>query len=299
MHFFIAMICSIVGGAVYQPQEAPSQWVKVTNDGSFKSHLVWSPDGKKLLFTRIHQGKMELCTVKAEKSSEVVALVVPSPNTPHFDGHWSADGKSIVYVHDILQGTDGKLQINEVLADGTGAKILIPHKAFEESPRYSPDGKYLAWVSARDGNQEIYSMELANQKVQRLTQDQGFDNNPNWKPDESRIVFASSRFGNFEICSMKKDGTAVLRLTNDSAMDVWPVYSPDGKAIAFTSNRTGSYNIFVMNEDGSGVRNITNNKSINNFAAWSPDGNRIAFISNLQGSYEVYIKSVLQGRGVE
>ena len=299
MHFFVAMICSIVGGAVFQLQEAPSTLVKVTNDGSFKSHLVWSPDGKKLLFTRIHQGKMELCTVKAEKNSEVVALVIPSPNTPHFDGHWSSDGKSIVYVHDILQGTDGKLQINEVLADGTGAKVLIPHKAFEESPRYSPDGKHLAWVSARDGNQEIYSMELANQKVQRLTQDQGFDNNPNWKPDGSRIVYSSSKFGNFEICSMKKDGTGVLRLTNDSAMDVWPVYSPDGKAIAFTSNRTGSYNIFVMNEDGSGVRNITNNKSINNFAAWSPDGNRIAFISNLQGSYEVYIKSVLQGRGVE
>ena len=293
MHFFVAMICSIVGGAVYQLQDA--SLLKVTNDGSFKSHLVWSPDGKKLLFTRIHQGKMELCTVKAEKSAEVVALVVPSPNTPHFDGHWSSDGKSIVYVHDILQGTDGKLQINEVLTDGTGAKVLITHKAFEESPRYSPDGKHLAWVSTRDGNQEIYSMELDNQKVQRLTQDQGFDNNPNWKPDGSRIVYSSSRFGNFEICSMKKDGTAVLRLTNDSSMDVWPVYSPDGKAIAFTSNRTGSYNIFVMNEDGSGVRNITNNKSINNFAAWSPDGKSIAFISNHQGSYEVYIKSILRG----
>ncbi|NBR05079.1 MAG: hypothetical protein EBT92_04835 [Planctomycetes bacterium] len=289
-------MCGIVGGVVYQVQDSLSDLVKITNDGSFKSHLAWSPDGKKLLFTRIHQGKMELCTVKAEKSAEVVPLVVPSPNTPHFDGHWSADGKSIVYVHDILQGTDGKLQINEVLADGTGAKVLIPHKAFEESPRYSPDGKHIAWVSTRDGNQEIYSLELANQKVQRLTQDQGFDNNPNWKHDGSRIVYSSSRFGNFEICSMKNDGTGVLRLTNDLAMDVWPVYSPNGKAIAFTSNRTGSYNIFVMNEDGSGVRNITNNKSINNFAAWSPDGKMIAFISNFQGSYEVYIKSVLQGK---
>ena len=299
MHFLLAMVCSIAGGSVFQIQDAPLQMVKVTNDGSFKSHLAWSPDGKKLLFTRIHQGKMELCTVKAEKSAEVVPLVVPSPNTPHFDGQWSADGKTVFYVHDILQGTDGKLQINEVLADGTGAKVLIPHKAFEESPRPSPDGKHLAWVSTRDGNQEIYSMELANQKVQRLTQDQGFDNNPNWKPDASRIVYSSSRFGNFEICSMKNDGTGILRLTNDLAMDVWPVYSPGGKAIAFTSNRTGSYNIFVMNEDGSGVRNITNNKSINNFAAWSPDGKMIAFISNLQGSYEVYIKSFVQGRVME
>ena len=296
MHLFVAMMCSLVGGTVYQAPEVVNLFNKITNNGSFKSYLAWSPDGKKLLFTRIHQGKMELCTVKAEKSAEAVALVVPSPNTPHFDGQWSADGKSIVYVHDILQGTDGKLQINEVLADGTGAKVLIAHKAFEESPRPSPDGKHLAWVSTRDGNQEIYSMELANQKVQRLTQDQGFDNNPNWKPDGSRIIFSSSRFGNFEICSMNKDGTGVQRLTNDLAMDVWPVYSPNGKAVAFTSNRTGSYNIFVINEDGTGVRNITNNKATNNFAAWSPDGQKIAFISNIQGSYEVYIKSILQSK---
>jgi len=297
MHFVVAMICSIVGGSVYQIQEAPHLWIKVTNDGSFKSHLAWSPDGSKLLFTRIHQGKMELCTAKAEKGAQVAALVVPPPNTPHFDGHWSHDGKSIVYVHDILQGTDGKLQINEVSADGTGVKVVVPHKAFEESPRLSPDGKHLAWVSTRDGNQEIYAIELANQKVQRLTQEQGFDNNPNWKPDGSRIVFSSSRFGNFEICSMKNDGTGVLRLTNDLAMDVWPVYSPNGKAIAFTSNRTGSYNVFVINEDGTGLKNITNNKAINNFAAWSPDGKKIAFISNIQGSYEVYIHSFLQSKG--
>lgn len=293
MHCLIPMMCVLLGGSVHQVKDDSAVAVKITNDGSFKSHLSWSPDGKKLLFTRIHQGKMELCTAKAENNSEVVPLVVPSPNTPHFDGHWSPDGKSVVYVHDILQGTDGKLQINEVSSDGTGAKVLVPNKAFEESPRLSPDGRQLAWVSTRDGNQEIYSMELGDQKILRLTQDQGFDNNPNWKPDGSRIVFSSSRFGNFEICSMKKDGTGVLRLTNDISIDVWPVYSPNGKSIAFTSNRAGSYNIFVMNEDGTGVRNITNNKAVNNFATWSPDGKKIAFISNSQGSYEIYIQSVV------
>ena len=50
------------------------------------------------------------------------------PSTPHFDGHWSPDGKKIVFVLDILQGTDGKLQINTVNADGTDNKVLIPQQ---------------------------------------------------------------------------------------------------------------------------------------------------------------------------
>src|SRR6185369_6124724 len=94
---------------------------------------------------------------------------------PHFDGYWSPDGKQIVFVYDILQGTDGKLQIDVVNADGTGQKNLLPHKmAFEESPRWSPDGKHIAWTSTRDKNQDIWLMDAAGANLKRLTSDPGF-----------------------------------------------------------------------------------------------------------------------------
>ena len=51
----------------------------------------------------------------------------------------SPDGKAILYVHDSLQGTDGKLHIYKVNADGTDSKVVIPNTAFEESPRWRPD----------------------------------------------------------------------------------------------------------------------------------------------------------------
>jgi TolB protein len=110
----------------------PPAVVRLTKDGDFKQHLQWSPDGKKLLLTRIHEGKMGLWVLSADGSS-LKPLLAPPPDTPHFDGHWSPDGKKVVYVHDTLQGTDGKLQINTVNADGSDGKVLIPHKAFEES----------------------------------------------------------------------------------------------------------------------------------------------------------------------
>src|SRR5205807_9047138 len=95
-------VVSFFGGDADAPKV-----VRLTRDGSFKQHLHWSPDGKRLLCTRIHQGKMGLWTVDAV-SGELKALLPQT--TPHFDGHCSPDGKKIVFVWDTLQGTDGKLQ---------------------------------------------------------------------------------------------------------------------------------------------------------------------------------------------
>src|SRR5207247_5786683 len=121
---------------------------RVSKIGDFLQHLAWSPDGKKFLFTRIHKGKMGLWTMNVDGSE--LAPLLPKEPMPHFDGHWSADGKKIVFVYDKLEGTDGKLRIEVVNADGTEKKTLLPHKAFDEAPRWSPDGKFIDGSSTRE-----------------------------------------------------------------------------------------------------------------------------------------------------
>jgi TolB protein len=273
------------------PTPEPARPVRLTRDGGFKQHLQWSPDGKRFLFTRIHKGKMGLWTMKADGGG-LRLLLEPEPKNPHFDGHFSPDGKRIAFVLDVLHGTEGKLQINLCDGDGGGSRVLIPNKALEESPRFSPDGKRIAWVSTRHGNQEIYSCSADGSDVKRLTNDVALDNNPAWSPDGKRIAFTSARTGNLEIHVMNADGTGVKRLTNHPAMDCWPAWSPDGKRIAFTSNRDGNYEIYVMNADGSGAKNLTRRRGQDNFAAWSPDGKKIAFISNRHGGHDVYVTAL-------
>src|SRR4026209_2354183 len=65
--------------------------LRLTTDGSFKQHLQWSPDGKTMLFTRIHQGEMALWTMPA--AGGAMKRLLPEHKEPHFDGHFSPDGK--------------------------------------------------------------------------------------------------------------------------------------------------------------------------------------------------------------
>src|SRR5262245_38864509 len=123
------------------PTSLGGEPVQRTRDGGFKQHLQWSPDGSNFLLTRIHEGQMALWTMSADGSG--LKRRLPDLRTPHFDGHWSPDGKHVLFVLDILQGTDGHLQINRCAADGSDSQVVIPHKVMEESPRFAPDGRSL------------------------------------------------------------------------------------------------------------------------------------------------------------
>jgi TolB protein len=260
---------------------------RITKDGSFKQNLQWSPDGKTLLFTRIHQGKMALWTMPADGGE--MKRLLPEHKEPHFDGHFSHDGKRIVYVYDNLQGTDGKLRINTCAADGTDDKTLVPHKAFEESPRWSPDGKLVLWVSTRDKNPDLYTVDAEGKNEKRLTTDIAYDLHPMWSPDGKQIAFASARSGRQKIHLMKADGSDVKKLTDGEFLDAWPTWRPDGKKIAFVSNRSSNYDIWLMNPDGKDLVNLTDNSAQDTSPVWSPDGKKLAFVSTRHGGSDIYV----------
>lgn len=261
--------------------------LRLTTDGSFKQHLQWSPDGKTLLFTRIYQGKMALWTMPAAGGE--MKRLLPEHKEPHFDGHFSPDGKRIVYVYDKLEGTDGKLRINVCAADGTDDQTFIPHKAFEESPRWSTDGKLVLWVSTRGKNPDLYTVNAEGKDEKRLTTDPAYDLHPAWSPDGKHIAFTSGRSGRQKIHIMNVDGTGTKKLTDGEFLDSWPAWRPDGKRIAFVSNRSGNYDIWLMNVDGTDLVNLTDDPGQDTSPTWSPDGKKLAFVSTRAGGSDIYI----------
>ena len=70
------------------------------------------------------------------------------------------------------------------------------------SPRYSPNGKKLIMSLARNGNTDIYEMNLKTQKLERLTNYDGIDTAPSYSPDGDFITFESDRSGSQKIYVM-------------------------------------------------------------------------------------------------
>jgi TolB protein len=178
---------------------------------------------------------------------------------------------------------EGQYDIYLMHPDGSNQVNLTNHPANDTSPAWSPDGRRIAFVSTRSGNnEEIHLMNRDGTGIVRLTSSPGRDGWPTWSPDGTQIAFQSDRSGDFQIYVMNADGSGQRPITDDPTRARWPDWSPDGTRITFTSRRVGfTTKIFVMNADGSNLRVLSdpNGPYDDRYSTWSPDG-RITFVSD-------------------
>ena len=150
----------------------------------------------------------------------------------------------------------------------------------------------IAFVSDRDGDDEIYVMNTDGSAVTKLTDNPNKDWWPSWSPDGRRVVFNSDRDGDHEIYVMNADGSGLVQLTRNSANDWFAKWSPDGRQIIFASTRDGDHEIYVMRTDGSGLTSLTENSETDWLPSWSPDGRRIAFTATRDGNTDLYAMNI-------
>jgi len=172
--------------------------------------------------------------------------------------------------------------------NGTDLRRITNEKALTLSPRWSPDGRYLAFTSYRDGNPDIYLHDLIKGATRKLVFYRGLNLPGSWSRDSTRLLVTLSRDGNQEIYDMNVGSLLLQRLTRDFAIDVSPVRSPDERRVAFVSNRSGSPQIYIMDADGGNVRRLTYEGNYNTSPAWSPKGNRIAYEGSVQGRFQIF-----------
>lgn len=140
----------------------------------------------------------------------------------------------------------------------------------------------IAFVSSRDGNPEIYTINPDGTNLTRLTNDPAVDEEPAWSPDGKRIAFFSGRSGGSELYVMNADGSNVVRLTFSGTFAESPSWSPDGTKIAYSAASNGSANLWVVspNAGGPGPTLLFEAPGWDAQPSWSPDGTRLALVSD-------------------
>ena len=145
----------------------------------------------------------------------------------------------------------------------------------------------ILFTSNRDGNQEIYIMDIDGSNQRNLSNNPADDWTPNCSPDGKKIVFASTRNGYRDIYIMNIDGSDQKKLTNNRNTALWPRFSPDGSKIIFQDGQ-----IYIINIDGSNEVKITN-AGENALPSWSPDMQKICFTSFRDGNHwQLYIMDI-------
>ncbi|HEV2987800.1 MAG TPA: S9 family peptidase [Candidatus Angelobacter sp.] len=210
------------------------------------------------------------------------------------ESDWSPDGKQVAFISNIT----GRNNLWIVPAEGGWPQQLTVSNQRQTSIAWSPNGRWIAYASDYDGNEQwdLFVVSPASGQVVNLTKTPEIsEEGPAWSPDGNMLAYMvkPKESSTFEIDVMEFDTKRVRHLTTNTAKELGnfsPIWSHDGKWIVFSQGHaTGKdSNIFIAEVATGKATNLTPHEGEKNFSASdiSPDGKTLLITSNAHNGYD-------------
>lgn len=171
--------------------------------------------------------------------------------------------------------------------DGHEARTILRSQRPIMSPTWSPDGRYVAYVSFEHQRSEIFIHAVFEGKRESVASFEGINGAPVWSPDGRHMALTSSHKGNADIYLLDLNTKRLRQLTDDWAIDTEPAWLPDGEALIFTSGRSGSPQLYRLDLDNGRTKRLTFEGRYNASPTVSPDGTTVAMVHGDGGQYRI------------
>lgn len=217
---------------------------QLTTGSAWNDAPRWSPDGSKIVFVSNRSGVPELWTMGADGSNQ---RQLTESGKFHSEPCWSPDGKSIACAANYEDGEN--IDIYIFSSDGSGSpRRVTTNIGVEAGPSWSPCGGCLLYSSSREGNEDIYELDLKTGSERRVTSHPARDFHPAYSPDGSQIAFVTEADENSrtdgsadaDVWVMSRDGSTEKRLTANAGCDRYVSWSPDGRFIVCCADGKGT-----------------------------------------------------------
>ena len=255
--------------------------IRITDARSLNTCPVWLPRSAGLLFVSNREGSRDVYRVDLNGAG--VPAGDPTRLTTGLSAHTislSADGRTLAYSAFSYTTNIWTLEIPE-----RGPAALAAARPFTEGTQIiegislSPDGRWLAFDSDRDGNQDIYKVPVGGGEPVQVTDSPDDEFVSTWSGDGKQIALHSYHAGSRTVRLVPAEGGRPVAVVDSPPNQRSPGWSPDGHSLVFTSEASGQLQLFVVTRKGdsawSAARQLT---TAGGWAGrWSPDGRSIVY----------------------
>lgn len=275
---------------IYVQLVGTSTPLRLTNAAADDIFPTWSPDGHFVAFLRTARQEQAYYIVPALGGPERKLRV--SYGNPFQGGiSWSPDGRYLAVADQASSDAPWAIGFISVESgERLDSRIQMPG-AFVADPAFSPDGKYLAFVSGSGFlSHDIYVTAVTGGKPRALTAVHSLLLGLAWTSDSKQLVFASNHQGVETLWRVPFSGGDPEPVSVAADYAFGPTISLHGNHLAFvrTAVDTNLWKVALSPGDHRPVRLVDSTKEDND-PSFSPDGTHIAFASDRSGSFEIYV----------